>query len=111
MAIVRVAVLVLYQAFGALLVAVLAALLWTLPLGDGFVHAFRVSLFVVGGLALLLGAVGVGGVSPSMGFVGGGGRIPGVRASAYVPPDGTPVNATALLLVVGAALVGIAFAV
>jgi hypothetical protein len=43
--------------------------------------------------------------------LGGAGRIPGLRAGAYVPPDGTAVNANAILLVTGAALIGIGIAV
>jgi len=99
-------------AVGMILTTIVAALL---ALGGaGFEHTYHVALFVLGGLALMMGGFGVGGVSPSQGFVGGdrfSGRIPGLRAGAYVPPDGTAVNANAILLVTGAALIGIGIAV
>jgi hypothetical protein len=111
MVIARAAAHFLYQIVIALVLTALVASLWALARGGGFLHTFQVSLYVVGGVAFLLGAIGVGGVSPSSGFVNSAGRIPGLRATAYMPPDGTAVNPTAILLVTGAALIGIALAV
>jgi hypothetical protein len=107
----RAIALFLYQTIGALVITLIVALLWTVARGGGFLRTFHVSLYVFGSLALLLGAVGVGGMSPSSGFVGGGGRIPGLKSTTYVDPDGTAVNATAILLFTGAALIGIALTV
>jgi hypothetical protein len=111
MVIVRAAVHFIYQIVVALILTLLVASLWALARGGGFLHTFHVSLYVFGGLALLLGAVSVGGMSPSAGFIGGAGRIPGLKAATYVPPDSTAVNANEILLLTGAALIGIATAV
>jgi hypothetical protein len=107
----RAIALFLYQTIGALVITLIVALLWTLARGEGFLHTFLVSLYVFGTLAVLLGAVGVGGMSPSSGFLGGGGRIPGLKSTTYVDPDGTMGNGTAILLFTGAALIAIALAV
>lgn len=104
----------LFQVVVGLILTTVVAAVWAATGGDDFAHTFHVSLYVFGGLALMMGAFGIGGVSPSQGFIGGdrfSGRIPGLRADAYAPPDGTAVNATAILLVTGATLIGIAIAV
>ena len=111
MVVVRAVALFLYQTVAVLVITVIVASLWALARGGGFLHTFHVSLYFFGGLALLIGAVGVGGMSPSAGFVGGGGWIPGIKSTTYVQPDGTAVNATAILLFTGAALIGIALLV
>jgi hypothetical protein len=114
MVVARAAARFLFQVAVGLILTTVVAAIWALAGGSGFAHAFHVSLYVFGGLALMMGAFGVGGVSPSQGFVGGdrfSGRIPGLKASAYTPPDGTAVNANAILLVTGATLIGVAIAV
>ncbi len=111
MVIARAAAHFLYQIVFALVLTAIVASLWALARGGGFLHPFHVALYAVGGLAFLLGAIGLGGVSPSSGFIDTAGRIPGLGAATYVPPDGTAVNPTAILLVTGAALIGIALAV
>jgi len=95
----------------ALLLTTALASLWALVGGEDFVHAFHVSLYVFGGIAVFLGALGVGGMSPSSGLVGADGMAPGLKAGTWVPPDGTAVNSTAILLVTGAVLIGIGIAV
>ena len=95
---------------GVLLALVVAAL-WALAKGGAFVSAFHVGLYVFGGIALLLGALGVGGMSPSQGVIETYGRIPRMKAYSYVPPDGTAVNSTAIFLLTGVVLVGLAIAV
>lgn len=109
--IVRAAAHFVYQIVVALALSLIVAALWALARGGGFVHAFQVSLYVVGGLVLLMGAIGLGGISPSAGFIGGVGRIPGLKAATYVPPDSTAVNPTAILFLTGAAMIGLAVAV
>ena len=95
----------------ALVITTAVAILWALTGGGDFVHALHVSLFVFGGIALFLGALGVGGMSPSSGLVGSDGMVPGLKAGTWVPPDGTAVNPTAILLATGAVLIGIGIAV
>ncbi len=114
MVVARAAAQFLFQVAVGLVLTTLLAAVWAVAGGSGFEHTFHVSLYVFGALALMMGAFGVGGVSPSQGFVGGdrfSGRIPGLRAGAYTPPDGTAVNANAILLVTGATLIGIAIAI
>jgi hypothetical protein len=111
MVIVRAAAHFVYQIVVALVLTLIVASLWALARGGGFVHTFHVSLYVVGGFVLLMGAIGLGGISPSAGFIGGAGRIPGLKAATYVPPDSMAVNPTAVLLLTGAAMIGIAIAV
>ena len=90
--------------------------LWALAGSGSFLHAFHVGLYVFGCVDLALGALGVGGVSPSWGFVSGAGatpgifagRLPAIKTDMWVPPDGTAVNATAILLFAGIALIAIA---
>jgi len=111
--VVRAAAYFLFQVVVGLFITTVVAALWALG-GADFAHTFHVALYVFGALALMMGAFGVGGVSPSQGFFGGdrfSGRIPGLKAGAYAPPDGTAVNATAILLFTGATLIGIAVAV
>lgn len=114
MLVVRAVLHFLVQVVAGMAITAVVAALWALSGGEAFAHTFHVSLYVFGGLALMMGAFGVGGVSPSQGFVGGdrfSGWIPGLKAAAYVPPDGTALNANAILLLTGAALIGIAVAV
>jgi len=95
----------------ALVLTTAFASLWALMGGGGFVHILHVGLYVFGGIALFLGALGVGGMSPSSGLIGSDGMVPGLKAGTWVPPDGTAVNPTAILLVTGAVLIGIGIAV
>jgi hypothetical protein len=67
--------------------------------GGGFIHVFHVGLYVFGGIALFLGALGVGGMSPSSGLIGSDGMVPGLKAGTWVPPgrdggepDGDPAR-------------------
>jgi hypothetical protein len=101
----------LLQVLVGTLVALVVAALWALAKGGAFVHALHPGLYVIGGVALLFGAFGVGGVSPSQGVIETSGRIPGMKAITRVPPDGTAVNGTAILLLTGLALIGLAIAV
>jgi len=95
----------------ALVVVTAVAALWALTGSGGFLHAFHVSLFVFGGVALMFGAIGLGGMSPSSGLIGSDGMVPGLKAGTWNPPDGTAANSTAIMLVTGAALIGIGIAV
>jgi hypothetical protein len=95
----------------ALVVTTAVAALWALTRGGGFVHALDVGLFVLGGVVLAFGLIGVGGVSPSSGLIGADGMTPGIRAGEWVPPDGGAVSPLAILVVTGAALIGIGIAV
>jgi hypothetical protein len=101
----------LRQLVVALVLTTAFASLWALAGGGGFVHAFHVGLYAFGAIGLFLGALGVGGMSPSSGLVGSDGMVPGLKAGTWVPPDGTAVNPTAILLVTGAVLIGIGVAV
>ena len=108
----RAIALFLVQTSVCLLITAGIGAIWALANSGGFLHAFHVSLYVFGCVDLALGALGVGGVSPSWGFVAGAGatpgifagRLPGIKTSMWVPPDGTAVNATAILLFTGIAL-------
>jgi len=111
MVVFRAFVLVVLRLVVALVITTAVATVWALTGGEDFVHTFHVSLYVFGGIALFLGALGVGGMSPSSGLVGSDGMVPGLRAGTWVPPDGTTVNSTAILVVTGAVLIGIGVAI
>lgn len=92
------------------------AAIWALANHGGFLHAFHIGLYVFGCVTLAMGVLGVGGVSPTHGLLGAvgsvpglmAGRLPGLKTTAYANPDGTAVNATAILLFTGIALLVIA---
>jgi hypothetical protein len=108
----RAVAIFLGQTAVCLLITVAIAAIWAAANhGVGFLSAFHVGLYVFGCVTLALGALGVGGMSPSQGFVNfdfTGGRIPGVPVKMRVSPDGTAVNATAILLFTGISLIAIA---
>src|SRR5262249_35969316 len=111
MVVVRTFALFVRQVVVALVITIAVASLWALTGDQGFVHTFHISLYLFGAIALVLGALGVGGTSPSSGLTGSDGMVPGLKAGTWVPPEGTAVNATAILLVTGAVLIGIAIAI
>src|SRR5438132_1479373 len=76
-----------------------------------FTHALEVGLFGVGALAFGLGALGIAGGSPAQTLVNTYGRFLTVDEFETQPPGGTVVNATAILLLTGALLLGAGVAV
>jgi hypothetical protein len=109
--VIRAFVLFVCQVVIGLVVTTAVAALWTHTRDGGFVHAFHVSLFLVGGVVFAFGLLGIGGASPSSGFIGGEGMIPGLKAGDRVPPDGGAVSPLAILALTGAVLIGIGMAV
>jgi hypothetical protein len=103
------------QVVVALGISAALAVLWALAHGGAFVHTFGTACFVVGGLALLFGALGVGGMSPSQGLVETAGRstnpLPGMPAFFRTSPGTTAVNATAIFFLTGLVMLAIGFAI
>ena len=91
--------------------ALVVALIWAELHGGTLAQSLAAGCYVVGALVLLMGALGVGGMSPSSGLIETSGRIPGLKAYTQVSPGANSVSMTAILLLVGCALIGIGIAI
>ena len=110
-AVVLAAVIFVGQVAACMAITACIAAIWALGNHGGFLHAFHIGLYVFGCVTLAMGVLGVGGVSPSHGLSAVGatpgimaGRLPGLKTTSRADPDGTAVNATAVLLVTGLTL-------
>ena len=91
--------------------ALVVALIWAELHGGTLAQSLAAGCYAVGALVLLMGALGVGGMSPSGGLIETSGRIPGLKAYTQVSPGANSISMTAVLLLVGCALIGIGIAI
>ena len=92
----------------ALAIALVVAAIWALARGGGFVHALSVGCFVVGGLTILLGAMGQSAYNRNLETAG---RLPGVPAWTQTKPGDTTLATGAVFFLAGLALIAIGLAI
>ena len=88
-----------------LLVALVLALLLAAARSESFSDAFQIACWIVGALALLLGASGQTAWSRNVQTFG---RLPGLPASSRTQPGDTTLSSAAVFFLTGALLIGLA---